>query len=179
MTDETVYKAQRKEVSGRTSVWPLLLIGGGLFMLLPTLLPERFWLPLLFLVAPGLLMLWPAYRSTAERRSSFGFLAIPGAVLLLLGALVVLTSVTYHHGSWAYSWVLLPAAGVAGAMYMKRYDPEHPIHRSGYRVLRGLIVAFMGLAITFELFFFRGLGAWWPLLLVALGFYLWLRDNRR
>ncbi len=178
MTDETVYKAERKARSEPASAWPLLLIGGGLFLLLPTLLPDRLWAPLLFLVAPGLLLLWPAYRSTAERRSSFSFLAIPGAILLLLGALTVISGVTSHYGSWAYSWVLLPGAGVAGAMYMKRFEPDHPIHNSGHRVLRGLIVVFMALAVAFELFFFRGLGAWWPLMLVALGFYLWLRDKR-
>jgi hypothetical protein len=178
MTEETVYKAERKEAVRRRSAWPALLVGAGILLLGPTLLPERFWLPLMLLIGPGLLLLWPSYRSTRGAVSQLSFLAIPGAILLLLGGLVLITGFTYHYGSWAYAWVLLPAAGVAGAMYMKRFEPEHPIHTTGYRVLRAFILAFMGLALLFELFFFRGMGAWWPVMLIALGLYLWLRDKR-
>lgn len=178
MQDETVYKAQRKQPAGRQSQWPLLLIGAGILLLLPHFVRDSLWAPLFFLVTPGLLMLWPAYRSTVEARSSFSFLAIPGAVLATTGVLLAVMGVTRHYGSWAYAWTLLPAAGVGAAMYLSRFDPDHAIHRTGYKVVRALIVAFMALAIFFELFVFRGLGAWWPLLLIGAGAYLWLRDRR-
>ena len=63
-------------------------------------------------------------------------------------------------------------------MYVKRVVPVHTIHGAGYRVMRALILATMALAIFFELFVFRGAGAWWLLMLIALGAYLWLRDKR-
>jgi hypothetical protein len=81
MQDQTVYKAERKAPARRSSAWPALLVGGGLILLSPVLLPgERFWLPLILLVAPALLLLWPAYRSTATARSSVSFLAVAGAI---------------------------------------------------------------------------------------------------
>lgn len=178
MHDQTVYKAEMKAPARRSSAWPALLIGGGLVFLSPLLLPDELWLPLIFVVAPALLLLWPAFRSTPEARSSVSFLAVAGAPMLLVGVLLLVMGVTHHYGSWAYAWLLIPAAAVGGAMYMKRYEPEHTIHNTGYRVLRGLILATMVLAIFFELFVFRGVGAWWPLMLIAFGGYLWLRDRR-
>ncbi|MDT8307082.1 MAG: hypothetical protein RRC07_14215 [Anaerolineae bacterium] len=178
MHDETVYKAEMKAPARPRSVWPALLIGGGLVLLSPALLPDELWLPLILLVAPGLLLMWPAYRSTTEARSSLSVLAIAGAPTLLVGLLLLVMGVTHHYGSWAYAWLLLPAAVVAGAMYVKRFEPDHSVHTTGYRVVRALILATMALAIFFELFVFRGIGAWWPLMLIALGGYLWLRDKR-
>lgn len=178
MQDETIYKAQLKQPAGRHSAWPLVLVGAGILLLLPHFVPDSLWAPLFFLVTPGLLLLLPAYRSTAEARSAFSFLAIPGALLATTGVLLAVMGITHHYGSWAYAWTLLPAAGVGAAMYMSRFDPDHAIHRTGYGVVRALIVAFMVMAIFFELFVFRGLGAWWPLMLVAAGAYLWLRDHR-
>jgi hypothetical protein len=179
MQDDTVYKAELKQPAGRRSHWPVLLVAAGVLLLLPHFVGDSLWAPVFFLVAPGLLLLWPAHRSTAEARSSLGFLAIPGAVLLATGVLLAVMAVTYHYDSWAYAWTLLPAAAVGGAMYMKRYDPDHAIHRTGHKLVRVLILTFMVLAILFELFVFRGLGAWWPLILVAAGAYLWLRERRR
>ncbi len=178
MQDETVYKAQLKQPAGSGSHWPLLLIAAGILLLLPRFVPGDLWGPLFFIVAPGLLLLWPAYSSTAEKRSPFSFLAIPGAILAATGLLLAVMGLTDHYGSWAYAWTLLPAAAVGGAMYMSRFDPDHAIHRTGHKVVRALIVAFMVLAIFFELFAFHGLGAWWPLMLIAAGAYLWLRDKR-
>jgi hypothetical protein len=179
MQDETVYKAQLKGPAGRSSLWPVALIAAGALLLLPRFVPDQLWAPLLFMVTPGLLLLWPAHRSTAEARSSFGFLAVPGAVLATSGVIMAVMGVTHHYGSWAYAWTLLPAAAVGGAMYMKRFEPDHDIHRAGHKIVRALILAFMALAVFFELFAFHGMGAWWPLLLIAAGGYLWLRDKRR
>lgn len=178
MQDQTVYKAERKVPARRSSAWPALLVGGGLVLLSPVLLPDELWLPLISLVAPALLLLSPAYRSTATARSSVSFLAVAGAPMLLVGVLLLVMGVTHHYGSWAYAWLLIPAAVVGGVMYVKRFEPDHTIHNTGYRVTRALILATMVLAVFFELFVFRGAGAWWPLMLIALGGYLWLRDRR-
>ena len=178
MHDQTVYKAEMKAPARRSSMWPALLVGGGLVLLSPVLLPAELWLPLLLLVAPGILMMWPAYRSTAETRSTVSFLAVAGAPMLLVGILLLVMGVTHHYASWAYAWLLLPAAVVGGAMYVKRFEPDHTIHDTGYRAMRALVLATMALAIFFELFVFRGVGPWWPLMLIALGAYLWLRDKR-
>lgn len=181
MSEETVYKVQVEDLKeGKRSWLPWLLIGAGALFLFANLanifLFEFIW-PVL-LIGPGLLMLWPAYRMTAEKRQPLAFLAIPGAFFVGLGGLLLLTALSGHWQSWAYAWLLLPAALVAGIQYMKRFEPDSSVHRSGQRVIRALVMAFMGLAILFEAFLFPGNEEWWPVLLIGLGVYLWARNRK-
>jgi hypothetical protein len=41
-----------------------------------------------------------------------------------------------------------------------------------------MALSFMGLATIFEIFVFQSLGGWWPLLLIGLGVYLLVKQNR-
>lgn len=179
MSDETVYKAQVKERKPALPTVPLVLIGGGLFLLAANLLPFSlfgFIWPL-FIIGPGLLLMWPAHKATPETPNVLAFLAIPGAFLVGLGLLLGVMSISDHWESWAYAWTLLPAAAVAGALYMKRHQPQSRLHKSGHRLIRTLVVAFMGLAILMELFIFPGREEWWPLLLIGAGLYLVVKQR--
>jgi hypothetical protein len=158
----------------------LALIAVGLFFFVARLVHVNLWeyaWPVLILL-PGLLMLWPAYTATSERKNRLSFLAVPGAVVTLLAGLLFVNSLTGYWRGWSYLWPLLPAAAVAGLMYARRFDVKSPIHENGRRLVRGLLLMTMGLALFFELMLFHGLGAYWPLWLVAAGIYLLIRQRR-
>ncbi|MGD2078987.1 MAG: hypothetical protein PVH18_11425 [Chloroflexota bacterium] len=179
MSEETVLKAEIK--NSERAAWPaLLLIGAGALLLLTNLLHISLMSYLWpgFIAGLGILMVWPAYQSTAERQSAFAFLAVPGAVLLAMGGLFFLMNLTDHFESMAYSWTLLLAAGAGGYAYLKRFEESGIAREKAHRFIRVMVLAFMALAAMFELFIFQSLGAWWPLLLIGAGIYLYVKDKR-
>ena len=180
MSDETVYKAQMKEQKTSVPKLALILIGAGLFFLAANLFPfslfDVIW-PI-FIIGPGLLLMWPAYKATPDSPQSLALLAVPGAFLVGLGLILATMSISGHWESWAYAWILLPAAAVAGALYTKRHQRESRLHERGHRVIRALVIAFMSLALFFELFIFSGHEEWWPLLLIGAGIYLFIKQRR-
>ncbi|MCL4867883.1 MAG: hypothetical protein KJ063_02845 [Anaerolineae bacterium] len=180
MSDETIMKVEVKEELARDirTYAPWMLIGGGVILLALNLfhfsLMSLIW-PL-FILLPGLAMLWPAYRSTAEDVSIWSWLAVPGSLLTLIGMLLVATN--FGHGEiWAYGWTLFPAAIVAGVMLMQRHDPANGIHVSGRKIIRASLIVFMALGLVFELLIFSSLGPWWPLLLVLWGVFIIIRKR--
>ncbi len=180
MSEETVLKS---EVNGRgqSTSWPaLLLIGAGVVLLVTNLLHISLMAFLWpgFIAGLGLLLVWPAYRSTAANQSSLSFLAIPGAMVLAMGALFFLMNLSDHFESMAYSWTLILAAGAAGYAYLKRFEQSGVAQEKAWRFIRTMVLAFMGLATLFELIVFESLGAWWPLLLIGAGAYLYLKSKR-
>jgi CDP-diglyceride synthetase len=180
MSEETVLKAEVKSGSTKT-LWPaLLLISAGVILLITNLLNislmNYLWPG--FIAGLGLLMVWPSYQSTAERQSPFSFLAVPGAVLLAMSGLFFLMNLSHHFESMAYSWTLLLAAGAAGYAYLKRFDDSGAVQEKSHRFIRTMVLAFMVLATIFELLIFQSLGAWWPLLLIGVGVYMYLKNKR-
>ncbi|MFN2254749.1 MAG: hypothetical protein ACK2U6_10945, partial [Candidatus Promineifilaceae bacterium] len=68
MSEETIYKAQEKaRLNASTPFLPWLLIGGGIVLLLASMLDIHLMDVLwpLFIAVPGLLLVYPAYKSTA------------------------------------------------------------------------------------------------------------------
>jgi len=180
MTDETVLKAEVKAKGGQVS-WPaLVLIGAGIVLLTTNLLHISLMAYLWpgFFVGLGALLAWPAYKSTAASQSRLSILAIPGAMLLAMGGLFFLMNLTDHFESMAYSWTLILAAGGAGYAYLKRFDRSGAAQEKAQRFIRTMVLAFMGLATLFELLVFESLGAWWPILLIGVGVYLYLKNQR-
>lgn len=180
MSDETILKVEVKDELARdVRHWaPWILIGGGVALLALNLfqisLMSVIW-PL-FVLVPGLLMLLPAYRSTPGNVSPWSFLAVPGSVMALIGTLLVATN--FGHGEiWAYGWTLLPASVVAGMMLMNRHDRNNSIHGSGRKFIRASLIVFLALGLAFELLIFWSLGPWWPLLLVAWGAFIILKNR--
>jgi hypothetical protein len=182
MSDETVYKVQKNKGGMEIQV-PLpaaLLIGGGLLLLVANFLNIALMTYLWpgFVIGSGLLLMWPAQRSTTGRQNTFAFLAVPGAILLMIGAALFIFNLTGRFESMAYTWPLFLAAAAGGLIYMNRFDENKTIHDSGRRFIRAMVILFIGLAAVFELLIFRSFGGWWPLALVALGIYLLVKERR-
>ena len=153
MSDETILKVEVKnELVQDVRHWaPWMLIGGGVILLALNLfnvsLMSIAW-PF-FILIPGLLMLLPAYRSTPGDVSPWSWLAVPGALMTVIGVLLVATN--FGHGEiWAYGWSLFPASVVAGMMLMHRQDRSQPIHVSGRKFIRASLIVFLGLGLSRE-----------------------------
>jgi hypothetical protein len=180
MSDESVLKAEVKNKDEGTARIAVALVAGGVILLAVNLLEislMNFFWPM-FIIGPGLLMIWPAYQATAENRSRLSFLAVPGAMIVATGVLLFLMNLVDHYESWAYAWTLVLAAGAAGYGYMGRFEETGERQEKVYRFIRTMVLAFMGLAVLFELFVFHSLGAWWPLLIVGLGIYIYFKNKR-
>jgi hypothetical protein len=175
MSEETLFKAQSGRQLDKTSWSALFLIGAGFLLLVGNFLNIHFldFLWPIFIIAPGLLLMWPAYQSSPGNRSKLAFLAVPGAMLAAFGALLGLMNLADHFESLAYAWTLILAAGAMGYRVMKRHDGQ--AHERSHRFVRTMVLLFMGLTAFFELIVFSSLGAFWPLLLISLGIYLWVK----
>lgn len=181
MNEESAYKAEEmSRLDARSSLPALLVIGIGLVLLAANLfsfhLLEVLWPG--FVIAPGLVLLWPAYSSTADRQSKLSFLAVPGAILVTIGLLLFTMNVTRHFEAWAYSWTLLVAAGAGGVMYIKRFDKSSTVHERGQKLIRFMVLLFMVLAVFFEIVVFENFNPLLPLALIGYGVYLLLRNRQ-
>ena len=179
MSEDTVLKAEISKKSIKPLL-PILLILAGMALLVFNVfhidMAGLLWPG--FIIGSGLLMIWPAYRSTPEKQSSFSFFAIPGAMIVANGALLFLMNMFDHYESMAYAWTLVLAAGAWGYLYMKRFEQPNEKTDKVRRFIRTMVLAFMALAVIFELLIFQSLGGWWPLLVIGLGIYLWVRESR-
>lgn len=182
MSEEMVYKAQEKALmSGGRKRTAGLMIGAGFGLLVLTLSGVsllEILAPLLFIGGLGLLMLWPAYRSTADHPRSMTWLAGPGAMLLALGSLIFTLGLIDHFEAMAYAWTLLPMSFIGGIMYGNRFRESASIHTNGPRAVRFFGWLFVLGGLFFELLVFESLGPWWPLVLVAYGLYLLVSQRR-
>jgi|GEM_PF-2191523 hypothetical protein len=180
MSEETVYKAQRSAVVRRLpGPVGLLLFTVGVFLvtrLLGVDLLALLW-PLLIL-GFGLLLMWPAWESSPENPHALSLLAVPGAVIATLGGVSFLTVLLDHGQSWAYAWLLLPAAVIGGIMLVKRHDENSRIHKRGMAVLRVLVALTLAVGLFLELLVFQTLGPWWPFVVMGAGIYLFVRHQR-
>ncbi len=179
MSEETVLKAEINQKRDKPLI-PVLLIIAGLLLLVINVfhihLMGLLWPG--FIVGTGLLMMWPVHKSTQEQRSRLSFLAIPGAMTIAMGALLFLMNLFGHYESMAYAWTLILAAGAAGYLYQRRFDEQDATSEKARGFIRIMVLSFMAMAAVFELLIFQSLGGWWPLLVIGLGLYLWVRESR-
>lgn len=180
MSKESVLKVEESRKLQQMETWPAIgVIGIGVALLVANL----FGFPLIdvlwpgFVVVPGLMLLWPAYRSTAAQQSRLSFLAVPGAIIVTVGTLLFVMNLTNHFEAWAYSWPLLLAAVGWALMYIKRFEPEHRVHQKGYNFMRLMVLMSMGFAIFFELIIFGSFNPLLPLAVIGYGVYM-LRNKR-
>jgi len=181
MSEEQAFKAEEaRKLKRQLSTPAILLIGAGVILLLANMagirLIEYLWPG--FVIGPALLLLWPAYASTAEKEHKLSFLAVPGAMLLTTGTLLFLMNLTDYFEAWAYSWVLLIAAIPAGIMYMKRFDPSHSIHVNGHKFMRTVLIIFGMMAVFFEILIFEHHSVWLAFSLMGYGVYLLAKERR-
>ncbi len=181
MSEETVYKAEEAtKLNVHTSLPAYLLIGVGAVLLLAYLfnidLMEVLWPG--FVIAPGLLLMWPAYKSTADEQSKLAFLAVPGGMIVTTGMLLFAMNLTDHFEAWAYSWPLLIAAIAGGVMYITRFDSNDKLQERAYKFIRIMFMIFIGLAFFFEIIVFENFNPLMSLGLMVLGFYLLIRERK-
>jgi hypothetical protein len=179
VSEESIFKAQIGKQLDRPTWLALGLVVLGLGLLAVNIfninLMNYLW-PV-FIVGPGLLLLLPANKATSKRNNVLTFLAIPGAMLVALGSLMFLMNLVNHFESMAYIWPLVISAGVVGLMYMERFDPDSTVHENGHRFIRVMVFAFLGAALFFEVLIFESLGSLWPLLMIALGVYVYWKNR--
>lgn len=161
--------------------WPaLVVIGIGVLLLAANLfniqLMQFLWPG--FVIAPGLMLMWPAYDSNSDRQRPLSFLAVPGAMMITTGFLLFAMNMVNHFESWAYSWPLVLASVAGALMYIKRFEPQNSIHESGHKFIRVMILLFMGLATFFEVLIFQSFAPWFPLALIAYGIYLLVKNRQ-
>lgn len=180
MSEENILKAELKGQADKTYQVARVLIVTGLLLLSVNLLGihlmDYLWPG--FIVGIGVALAWPSYKSTRDNQSKLSVLAVPGAMTIALGLLLFLMNLVDHYESMAYSWTLLLAAGAFGLRYTRRFDNTKANEDKLYRFIRTMILVFMGLAVFFELFVFQSLGAWWPLLVIGLGLYMYFKNKR-
>lgn len=97
-------------------------------------------------------------------------LSIPACIVAGIGGILYYQSLTMEWGSWLYMWALIPGfvglgilvGSLLGAKDMKATDG-----------LRQMVISLV-LFLVFGAFFgaFRGLGQYWPLLLIGAGVIL-------
>jgi hypothetical protein len=181
MNEETVYKAEKSEKLRAKNPGPAyIIIGIGILLLAANVfdfeLMEYLWPG--FVIAPGLMLLWPAYHSTPENKATLSFLAVPGAVLTMTGLMLFVMNLTNHFEAWAYSWTLLLVAVAWAFMYINRFEPERRIHERGHRFIRTMMMIFGGLFVLFELVIWSNFHPLLALALIGYGVYV-LVSNRR
>ncbi len=131
-----------------------------------------------FVITPGLMLLWPAYSSTPQRPKTLSFLAVPGAMMIITGILLFIMNLTNHFEAWAYSWPLVLGSVAWALMYMKRFEPQHRVHHTGYNFMRLMVLLAMGFAVFFELIVFGSFNPLLPLGIIAFGVYLLIKERQ-
>lgn len=131
-----------------------------------------------FVITPGLMLLWPAYSSTSQRPKTLSFLAVPGAMMIITGILLFIMNLTNHFEAWAYSWPLVLGSVAWALMYMKRFEPQHRVHHTGYNFMRLMVLLAMGFAVFFELIVFGSFNPLLPLGIIAFGVYLLIKERQ-
>lgn len=181
MSEEThLYKAEQKALATETN-WParaLIAIGAGL------LLANIFHVQLInilwpgFVLLPGLLLLWPAQRSTESYNHPLSFLAVPGAFISTIGLLLFVMNITNHFEAWAYAWTLAFAGAATGLAYIYRFDPANGVHEMVDKFVKVMLYLFIGFAVFFELVIFGTFTPWLPFALIAYGIFMLTKEKR-
>ncbi len=181
MSDETIYKAQEKVMlNSGSSLVPWILIGAGVILLLASMLDvhliDYLWPG--FIIVPGLLMMYPAYKSTADEQSGWAFLAVPGAIFLATGGLFSIMNLFDYFDAWAYSWPLIPVSATAGVLYMTRFDNNERLERRAHKFISIMAMLMVGLAFFFEILVFENFNPLMSVGLIVLGVYLLLQERK-
>jgi len=143
----------------------LLILLGGFFLaqiFWPGLTNLVSWPVIIIAVGAGLFLLGLIIRVPS--------MSVPAAIVAGIGGILYYQNLTGEWGSWSYMWALIPGfvglgiivGGLLGAKDLKITD--------GLRQVVTSIVLFL----IFGAFFggFRGLGDYWPLLLIGAGVVL-------
>ena len=161
-----------------TLVIGLLLILAGAFFAVVQIVPslrdlvnqQTSWVLIIEGVAVLLLILGVTLRTPD--------LAVPAVIVAGIGGILFYQASTGNWGSWSYLWTLIPGFSGVG-MLLARLLGSHeryPVRASVDTIGTSLI-----LFLIFGAFFggFKILGPYWPLLLVAAGLFIGIRNLLR
>ena len=156
----------------------LALIGLGILFLLQQIFNWSIWgslWPLVVIAAGGVF-----FAGMAAGGKGAGPLAIPGAIITVIGAMLFVFNLIGRWEAWAYSWGLIVAAVGLGLAIWGWWSDLPGLRRSGFDVIRTGLILFVIFAFMFEVLFFRSVkvGDWvFPALLIGLGVWLLLRRS--
>ncbi len=158
----------------------ILLIALGLLLLVgPTVNFSQYGWPF-FVLLPGIALLFIALTTTVNNSA----LAVPGAIVTVIGLILLVFSLTGHWQGWSYAWALIIAATGVGNYLRGRATNDASLVGSGTRTALYGVVAFVGLGLFFELFVFGARSAFmrWVLpigMIAAGGVLLYLNSRNR
>jgi hypothetical protein len=105
-------------------------------------------------------------------------LAIPGAIISVIGLMLFLQNISNHWESWAYGWTIILMSVGLGIAIMGAWAGDPGQRESGGKVLRIGAILFIVFGAFFEGLIFRtaGLPSYiFPVGLIVLGLYLVFR----
>ncbi len=134
----------------------------------------------LFIILPGAVLL---IVGLAARGAAATAAMVPGAIITMVGLVLLYQDANDHYESWAYAWALISPGAVGAALWLAGVRNDKPgQRRAGLALMRvGLAVFLVGFFILEGLVGIsdRDLGVVGdyalPFLLIAAGFYLLLR----
>lgn len=143
----------------------LLILLGGFFLaqiLWPGLTMLISWPVIIIAVGAGLFVLGLVVRAPG--------MSIPAFVVAGIGGILYYQNQTGDWGSWAYVWALIPGFVGLGILVGSLLGAKELKAADGIRQ----VVISLVLFLVFGSFLggFRGLGAYWPLLLIGAGVVL-------
>jgi hypothetical protein len=87
-------------------------------------------------------------------------------------------NITNHFEAWAYSWPLVIASAAAGVLYVTRFDDNEALNERAWQLIRALVMAFIGLALFFEIIVFENFNPLMSIGLIVFGIYLLMRNKQ-
>lgn len=131
----------------------------------------------LFVLAPGAVFLYFAYTGGKNQAG----LAVPGMVISGTGLILFYQNMTGHWESWAYAWSLYPLFVGLALTYMGGRTGDNGTLKTGQGLVRWSGIAFIVLALLFEVIIF-GQGGFFnnlalPVLLIGVGIFMLFRHN--
>ena len=143
----------------------LLILLGGFFLaqiIWPGLTMLVSWPVIIIAVGAGLFLLGLIIRAPG--------MSVPAAIVAGIGGILYYQNLTGEWGSWSYMWALIPGFVGVGIIVGGLLGDK------ALKVAEGLrqVVISLVLFLVFGAFFggFRGLGDYWPLLLIGAGVIL-------
>jgi hypothetical protein len=101
-------------------------------------------------------------------------MAVPAAVVAGIGGLLYYQNATNDWESWAYAWTLIPGfVGVGTLLAGLLGENLRQSVRHGFNLILISLVMF---AIFFSIFGGKGLGEYWPVLIILLGVWMLVRS---
>lgn len=161
-----------------------ILIALGIFFMLGQLFGIRLghYVWPFYIIAPGLLLFIFALSTDSDSGEA---LASVGSVVTMTGLLLFYQNMADHFQSWAYGWALVAPTSIGlGQMVYGLLKEREQTVRNGKRLATIGVAIFLVGAIFFE--FIIGISGFgigrigrfiWPLLLIALGIFVILRNQ--